>query len=1010
MGSPHKHRFWRICQVYFRRVRITVWFITFLVLGGLIYLNQVGLPDFVKKPLLGKLRQRGLDLQFSRLRLRWYQGIVADNVRFESANEPLGPRLGLAEVQVLLNFPALAHFQLQVDALVLRRGRLVWPIADTNQAPRDLSMDNIEAKLRFLPADQWALDHFKATFARAQIRLSGMVTNASALRQWRFVQETQPLASGAAAWQVRLRRVADTLEGIHFTTPPELMVDLRGDARNLQSFNALIMAAAPGADTPWGDVASGRFVARLLPTSSNGLSRAELRLEAASVQSRWAAATNFVLHLRLSSNLARADLVKCDLDLSAENVRTDWARGSHAALTARWVHSTTNPVPISGQGQLQCETVETKWGTGREVHLNADLASFWGHEPLAQPDPPWGWWTNLQRYSFDWELHAAHLQAPELQTDTLDCGGTWRWPLLTITNLQVNLDRGQLKARVDMDIVSRALRLGLSSDVDLQKLAAVLPEAGRRWLDQFVWVQPPSLKGNLSLVLPAWTNQLADWRAEVLPTVNLAGELDVPRGGSYQDKLQVSSARSHFVYSNMTWRLPDLTLRRPEGCVLAEHWADGRTRHFYWHVTSTVDVRSARPLMGEDQQRSLDLFNFTEPPILDAEVWGRYHEPERVGFKARVALANFTFRGESITALQTSLQYTNQLLEFFHPSVQCSTQLASADGLAADFSTQLIFLTNGSSTVNPGVIARAIGPHVARAIDPYQFMYPPSARVYGTIPMRGEEGADLHFDLDGGPFHWWRLNVPHVVGHVHWTGQYLTLTDVRADFHGGQAAGVAKFDFRPQPGTDFQFAVGITNLQLQSLMADLSTQTNHLEGWLSGALSVTKANSEDWRTVNGYGEVHLRDGLIWDIPLFGIFSPILNGISPGLGNSRASAGACSFVITNGFIFSNDLEIRSTAMRLKYRGTVDLQSSVNARVEAEVLRDVWGFGPVVSAVFWPVTKMFEYKVSNTLSDPKTEPVFILPKLILLPFHPFRALRSLLPEDSAASRTNPPPLPR
>jgi hypothetical protein len=59
------------------------------------------------------------------------------------------------------------------------------------------------------------------------------------------------------------------------------------------------------------------------------------------------------------------------------------------------------------------------------------------------------------------------------------------------------------------------------------------------------------------------------------------------------------------------------------------------------------------------------------------------------------------------------------------------------------------------------------------------------------------------------------------------------------------------------------------------------------------------------------------------------------------------------------------------MRLEYRGSVDLDGNVNARVEAQVLRDVWLIGPIVSTVLWPFAKMFEYKVTGTLAQPKTE---------------------------------------
>jgi len=56
MASRPKSRFWRICRIYFRRLRITVWLLILALLGALVYLNQIGLPNLLKKPLLEKLR------------------------------------------------------------------------------------------------------------------------------------------------------------------------------------------------------------------------------------------------------------------------------------------------------------------------------------------------------------------------------------------------------------------------------------------------------------------------------------------------------------------------------------------------------------------------------------------------------------------------------------------------------------------------------------------------------------------------------------------------------------------------------------------------------------------------------------------------------------------------------------------------------------------------------------------------------------------------------------------
>src|SRR5262249_9034976 len=146
--------------------------------------------------------------------------------------------------------------------------------------------------------------------------------------------------------------------------------------------------------------------------------------------------------------------------------------------------------------------------------------------------------------------------------------------------------------------------------------------------------------------------------------------------------------------------------------------------------------------------------------------------------------------------------------------------------------------------------------------------------------------------------------------------------DVHSEFFGGRANGSASFDFAAKRGAKYEFTLVATNANLHSLVKALrseggSSRTNNLEGMLSGSLLITNANTADAQKVDGYGDLDLRDGLIWDIPVFGIFSPMLNSISPGLGNSRASAGACTFIITNGVIRSDDLEIRSPAVRLDY---------------------------------------------------------------------------------------------
>ena len=311
------------------------------------------------------------------------------------------------------------------------------------------------------------------------------------------------------------------------------------------------------------------------------------------------------------------------------------------------------------------------------------------------------------------------------------------------------------------------------------------------------WPQPPELKGDVKLVLPAWTNREPDWRAEVQPTLRLQGEVKLEHGGAYRG-VEVSALQSHVAYSNLVWRLPDLTVLRPEGTLEAALEADERTGDFYARVSSTLDPRIVRPLLDEEQQKGLDLLYLHQPAG---------HRRRDLGARARAGADRLQGAGGADQfhlsrrvrqrPADRRCNTPTSSSQFNSPRVQRGAQQMGADGVGVDFAAQLVFLTNGFGTVEPMVVARAIGADIAQKVKPYQFKQPPVAHVYGTIPMHGEDAADLHFDLDGGPFEWWRFHVPHIAGHVHWLGQQLTLSNIRSDFYGGQAAGSAQFDFHP---------------------------------------------------------------------------------------------------------------------------------------------------------------------------------------------------------------------
>jgi hypothetical protein len=500
------------------------------------------------------------------------------------------------------------------------------------------------------------------------------------------------------------------------------------------------------------------------------------------------------------------------------------------------------------------------------------------------------------------------------------------------------------------------------------------------------------------MILPDWNNHAPDsWRTEVQPTVRLDGKLSLTNAAFSNFSLGETHAR--FSYSNEIWTLPELVIKRPEGSLQIAGTENDATKDYQWHINGALSPGFLQPFLTAKAARGFTNFAFTQPVFLDTRIRGRLPDYDSITATGHVALTNCSLRGESVDSVETDFRYAHQVAEFLHPRLLAGPQNMQADGIRLDWPGDRVYITNGLGTAYPQAVANAIGPIPAQVMKPYHFSAPATARVSGYAPLRDSTNADLDFVIVGtAQLECLKFKTPAMSGEVHWTGQTLVLTNLAASLYGGTGLANIYFDFRPRNGANFSFAADLTNVDIHGAATDLTSPTNHLEGRLTGHFVVTSGYSQDWHSCNGYGQADLRDGLIWDVPLFGILSTPLNIVSPGLGNSRATDAAAQFFMTNGVISTDHLDIRTTIMRLRYDGTVDLQGNLNAHVTAALLRDVPGLGPILSPVLWPVGKIFECKVYGTWKSPKTKPIYI-PRFLLYMLHPIQSMKDWFPNDSS-----------
>jgi hypothetical protein len=622
MAAGAQRGFWRTCRVGFRWCRIGFWLVVLALICAVIYLNQAGLPDSLKRRLIEALAERGVELQYGRMRLDSYGGIRLEQVRLGAANEAEGPQLVFAEAGVQLDPGALLRFRLAVDSLLVRGGRFVLPVQVSNEPPRRLVVEDIAARLAFETGDHWELLDLQARSLGADVRLSGSLAHASAVRDWGIFKRTNVTHR---AWQKRLSEVLDTAERMAFVTPPGITGTVRGDARETGRLQAALELNARDADTPWGRAARFLLRVRTLPEAGPAeVPPVELAIEMEDAVTRWGRAARLAATANVQSWLNRDDPPPADLLIraTAPQMRHGWADELEVRL--RTPALTTNLLAAAGDLELTATRPVTEWGAARKLVLRARGAPA-AATAAAAANPDWAWWAELAPWVFDWEAELDEVRSPRLQLERFHGAGRWSAPRLVATNLHARLHGGRIDARADLDVATRETTTAGSLDFDVKRLRHLLTEQRARWLDRFQWQRPPRVEAAAAATLPAWTNRAPDWRGEVAPTLRLDG-LVAAGPGAFRD-VPFASASTHFHYSNLVWSVPDLEVIRPEGRLNLGLTADDRTRGYRFVVRSGIDPGALRPLLDGQAQRGLDFFALTGPPLIDGEVTGRWDQP-----------------------------------------------------------------------------------------------------------------------------------------------------------------------------------------------------------------------------------------------------------------------------------------------------------------------------------------------------------------------------------------------
>ncbi|HEV7924020.1 MAG TPA: hypothetical protein VGR14_01610, partial [Verrucomicrobiae bacterium] len=558
MGSFFQNKRVRSFLTVFKWCRVTVLLIVLLTVAGLTYLQLVGLPDYLKSPLLLALRQRGLDAQFASARFAWGPSILIENAAFSPTNQATGPRLSAQWTQLNLNASAFLHGRLQVDSFQMLQGGLRLPVSPTNQLPLSLTEVDLDVTL---PTNNLALlNNGSAWFRGIRIHVNGEIRNFLSMRYWKLSLPSTGAGETKPAPTPPQPAVLEILQSIHFTGTPELNLHVYADGLDRNTLRGELKFSAAGTETPWcktGPLHLNAVGARFFHSGLAPLF--QTRFQAEDVTTPWGASHDLSATIELSRDAGTN--FSADVHLAGHEVSTSWRSTSGSnwvrAADLRWDGTNALPspkfLPVSFTGKLSATKVDSGWGSVGAASLDLQSQRADVSSPL---DPAWGQWNEIKPFTVDWQADATNILTSKLKLDRVAFHGGWHPPELTISKLEAVMYRGHFNAGGVLDVGSREVQARTAVDFDPHQITPLLTGPAQHWMSLYDWEAPPSFSAAFRFVLPPWTNRIDVWPEDSRNSLQLAGDFSVGRGAFRG--IAVTSAQSHFSYTNRFWNVSNL--------------------------------------------------------------------------------------------------------------------------------------------------------------------------------------------------------------------------------------------------------------------------------------------------------------------------------------------------------------------------------------------------------------------------------------------------------------------
>ncbi len=362
--------------------------------GAALYLNQAGLPDFVKRSLQARLAERGVQLDFDWLRMDWNGAWRAGQLRLGQSDAAGSVALTVGNSVVRPDYGALLSGRAAVRGLSLTGFQFDAQLTDagTNLPPMKVSFP--EGELRLADTGTLTAKQLKGDVLGFSVDVDVSLANVMTLRTARKL-DAEPLSEKLRPFKARLAGLAKRRDDVSFLSKPSLHLQLGGDAMR------------PGE-------LKGRGV-----LMAGGVTMPEGSLDALAIE----------LNLGAPEGIAGSFLITGLASPSAT------VGSATVAITAP--QSATNAIPERVGFKLSLVEVTAANASVESIGLSGSLARA---VTSPETDENWAYWAKLAPYEADFSGLAKGITGEKgLAIREVSLAGAWRAPRLALSQLDAKL-------------------------------------------------------------------------------------------------------------------------------------------------------------------------------------------------------------------------------------------------------------------------------------------------------------------------------------------------------------------------------------------------------------------------------------------------------------------------------------------------------------------------------------------------------------------------------------------